>query len=46
MSMQDCFRRALANVIRHGDTDIFPFPFEHLVFNDRQQETLSILNDY
>jgi hypothetical protein len=39
------FKRAIANVIRHGDTDIFPFPIENHLFFDRPSETVVLLND-
>ncbi len=25
-NLQDCFNLALLNIIKHGDTDIFPYP--------------------
>jgi predicted RNA-binding protein YlxR (DUF448 family) len=34
---------ALNNVIRYGDTDIFPFPIERQVMRDEPDETLKIL---
>jgi hypothetical protein len=37
------FERAIANVTKHGDTDIFPFPIENHVFFDRKDETVSLL---
>lgn len=43
--MQDYFRRAVANVAKFGDTDIFPFPFENHVFHDRPTDAISLLND-
>jgi hypothetical protein len=34
--MEQHFKRALANITRHGDTDVFPFPIEnHVFFDDR-----------
>lgn len=41
--MHTHFRRAISNVIRHGDTDIFPYPIENHVFYDRQDDTLRLL---
>lgn len=41
--MKKYFERAIANVVRHGDTDIFPFPIENYVFFDRQSETVAVL---
>lgn len=40
------FKLAIENVIRHGDTDIFPRPFETHVFFDRREDTLEVLRDY
>ena len=39
--MEKYFRQAIANVTRHGDTDIFPFPVENHVFFDRVEETVT-----
>jgi len=39
------FRRAISNVIHHGDTDIFPFPIENHVFFDKPDETVLLLED-
>jgi hypothetical protein len=44
--MHRYFERALANITRYGDTDIFPFPIESHVFYDKQSETISLLMDY
>lgn len=41
--MRDNFRKALLNIIHHGDTDIFPFPFERHLFEDKLEESLDIL---
>jgi Reverse transcriptase (RNA-dependent DNA polymerase) len=43
--MDDYFRRAVANVIRHGDTDIFPFPIENHLFFDKQEQTIDLLRE-
>ncbi len=43
--MDDYFKRAIANVIRHGDTDIFPFPIENHLFFDKQQQTIELLRE-
>lgn len=43
--MEEYFRRAIANVIRHGDTDIFPFPIENHIFFDKQAECLELLQE-
>jgi hypothetical protein len=43
--MREYFERAIANVIKHGDTDIFPFPIENHVFFDKQSEVIELLLD-
>jgi Reverse transcriptase (RNA-dependent DNA polymerase) len=43
--MDDYFKRAIVNVISHGDTDIFPFPIENHIFFDKQAETLGLLKE-
>jgi hypothetical protein len=43
--MDEFFGRAIANVIRHGDTDIFPFPIENHVFFDKRGDCVALLND-
>jgi hypothetical protein len=37
---------AVQNIIKHGDTDIFPFPFETYAFFDKQQEVVNLIVDY
>lgn len=44
--MKDNFRKALKNVIQHGDTDIFPFPFERYMFDEKLDESVAILSEY
>ncbi len=41
--MKDHYINSIKNIIRHGDTDIFPFPFERYLFEDKQKESLAIL---
>ncbi|MBU6464919.1 MAG: hypothetical protein KGI99_17240 [Bradyrhizobium sp.] len=43
--MDEYFKRAISNVIRHGDTDIFPFPLENHIFFDKQLDCLALLRD-
>lgn len=38
--------KAVQNVIKHGDTDIFPFPFENLAFYDKQDEIVELMIEY
>lgn len=44
--MRNNFKKSLFNIIRHGDTDIFPFPFERYLFEEKLEETLDILDTY
>lgn len=44
--MKDSIRLALLNIIRHGDTDIFPFPFENRSFFDNIEDTVALLCEY
>ncbi|WP_205511587.1 RNA-directed DNA polymerase [Longitalea arenae] len=44
--MKENFRKALINIVRHGDTDIFPFPFERYLFAEKLHEAIDILNSY
>lgn len=41
--MDQFYRRALRNIVRHGDTDIFPFPIENHVLHDSPDEAVTIL---
>ena len=43
--MRVFFARAIHNVISHGDTDVFPHPFENLIFYDRREEVINLLED-
>lgn len=36
-------KKSVENVIGHGDTDIFPFPVENLLFNDKKTEVVDLL---
>lgn len=35
--------KSVENIIAHGDTDIFPFPIENLLFKDFKNEVLNLL---
>ena len=41
--MRAHFERAISNIIKHGDTDIFPYPIENLLFYDKKAETIDLL---
>ena len=45
MDIDKAIRASLRNIAGHGDTDIFPFPFETYVFFDRLDESCSLLRD-
>lgn len=36
-------KKAVENVISHGDTDIFPFPIENILFNDKKTAVVDLL---
>lgn len=39
-------RRATRNIIAHGDTDIFPLPFESHAFFDKQDDVVELICTY
>jgi hypothetical protein len=39
------FERAVSNIIKHGDTDIFPYPIENLIFYDKKADSIDLLLD-
>jgi Reverse transcriptase (RNA-dependent DNA polymerase) len=41
--MREHFERAVENVVAHGDTDIFPFPFERHLFIDKKADVVTLL---
>jgi len=41
--LEDCFDLALQNIIKHGDTDIFPYPFESRLFEDAKENIIKAL---
>ncbi|WP_164744119.1 RNA-directed DNA polymerase [Paenibacillus barengoltzii] len=43
--MKKFFEFAVENIIKFGDTDIFPFPIENHLFYDLKDETVSLLLD-
>ena len=45
MEITEAIRLALKNVAKHGDTDIFPFPFENNLFFDCPNESRDLLLD-
>jgi hypothetical protein len=43
--MKDHFQRALSNISKYGDTDIFPFPIENHIFFDKNERAVDLLLD-
>lgn len=43
MDVDASITAALRNVAKHGDTDIFPFPFENLLFHDQLGDASKIV---
>jgi hypothetical protein len=42
-SIKECMSFALENVIRYGDTDIFPYPIERQIFRDIKDKIIQLL---
>lgn len=38
--------QAVQNIIKHGDTDIFPFPFENHAFFDKTERIIELIMEY
>lgn len=43
--MKAFFERAIDNISKLGDTDVFPFPFENHIFFDKRESMLALLDD-
>ena len=43
--MHEAFQLAFGNITHFGDTDVFPFPIENLVFFDRPAEAVRLLDE-
>ena len=41
--IRECMAFAIENVVRYGDTDIFPYPIERQIFRAKGDETLDLL---
>ena len=41
--MLPSFEKAIDNVVKHGDTDIFPLPIENHIIFDKRQEVVKLL---
>ncbi|MFQ1783312.1 RNA-directed DNA polymerase [Aeromonas veronii] len=42
---REFLKKSVENIINHGDTDIFPFPVENLLFFDKKTEFIDILEN-
>lgn len=42
-SMSTAIKRALQNIVAFGDTDVFPFPFERYLFDDKPNECFDLV---
>lgn len=45
MKIEQAIEKAIKNIAVHGDTDVFPFPFERHIFFDKPKECKQILLD-
>jgi hypothetical protein len=45
MHIDNAINAALRNVAEHGDTDIFSFPFENLLFRDRLADAAKLIKE-
>ena len=43
--MKKYFEYAVKNIILYGDTDIFPFPFENILFKENEVKLVKLLED-
>lgn len=43
---ENAVRLAINNIVHHGDTDIFPFPFERFMLHDKTEEIINIIHEY
>jgi hypothetical protein len=41
--IRECMAFAIENIVRYGDTDIFPYPIERQIFRAKRDETLDLL---
>lgn len=45
MQIDDAIEISLRNISRHGDTDVFPFPLEKLIFHDKHDACKALLKE-
>jgi len=46
LEFKQAARLAIQNIVKHGDTDIFPFPFENHAFFDKREEVIDLVVEY
>ena len=46
LQFKNAATKAVQNIIKHGDTDIFPFPFENYAFFDKQDDIVDLIVEY
>jgi len=42
-NLKPCLQTAIDNVVRFGDTDIFPFPIENHILHDKREDVVKLL---
>ena len=45
-NLQDSIAFTIENIIRYGDTDIFPYPLERKIFRDKKDNVIDLLNNF
>lgn len=43
--MKEYFEKAVKNIAKYGDTDIFPFPFERYMFEENHENAVKLLQE-
>lgn len=43
--MRDSYKLAVKNISGFGDTDVFPFPIDNVIFYDREKEIVDLLDN-
>jgi hypothetical protein len=46
IEFREAVKFAVENIIKHGDTDIFPFPFENYAFFDDKEKIIDLILKY
>lgn len=45
-NLQDSIAFTLENIIKYGDTDIFPYPLERKIFRDKKESVIELLGNF